>query len=155
MEIPATAVILCKRWEGLHKVGADGLVYPYICPAGVWTIGYGSTRLADGSPITEHTRPHTPEECEELLMRDLYIRARKLLEMSPILGLLPESFGAILSFTYNLGTGAYARSTLRRRVDEGDFEQAKLEILKWVWAGGRRLKGLVERRKDEATYLGT
>jgi lysozyme len=151
---PRLAIDLCKRWEGLHKVGADGLVYPYLCPAGVWTIGYGSTRLSDGSPITKDTPPLTPLECELLLLEGIRARLGKTLDLSPILYWYPSSLGAILSFVYNLGVANYARSTLRKRINEGNWEAAEKELEKWVWAGGRKLAGLLARRKDEAQYLG-
>lgn len=153
MEIPANAVTLVKRWEGLHKKGRDGLVYPYLCPAMVWTIGYGSTRETDGRPITKDTRPKTESECEDLMMIELRRCHTAALRNSPILVNHEEALGAICSFIFNLGAGAYQRSTLRRRINEEDWEEAQREIKKWVWAGGKRLNGLVARRNEESRFL--
>ena len=62
-------------------------------------------------------------------------------------------FDALVSFTFNLGSGALQRSTLRRKVNRQEYEDAALEFGKWVWAGGRRLKGLINRRKAEAALF--
>lgn len=147
------AIELVKRWEGLHKVKEDGLVYPYLCPAGVWTIGYGSTRHFDGTRITNGTSPLSPEECERLMLLELDRCTVRVLRESPILALYPEACGAITSFVFNLGIGAYRASTLKKKIDEGDFEEAQNQIKRWVWAGGRRLPGLVARREQESQYL--
>lgn len=64
--------------------------------------------------------------------------------------LLDAQFDALVSFTFNLGTGALQRSTLRRKVNSGDEEAAAKEFLKWKFAGGRVLKGLLHRRRAEA-----
>jgi len=64
-------------------------------------------------------------------------------------------FDALVSFTFNLGSGALQRSTLRRRVNREEHEAAPAEFRRWVWAGGRRLKGLMRRREAEAQlYVG-
>jgi lysozyme len=153
MEIPNHAIELVKKWEGLHKKGPDGLIYPYLCPAGVWTIGYGSTRLLDGSRVRHDTSPLTPEECEELMLTELGSCVRHAVRLSPGLSVNETALGAISSFIFNLGAGNYARSTLRRRVNEERWDEAATEIKKWVWGGGRRLPGLIARRLDEADYL--
>jgi lysozyme len=152
-EIPQHAVDLVKRWEGLHKVKADGLVYPYVCPAGVWTIGYGSTRDAWGLPIRSDTPPMSPQDCETLMLGELRRCVKSALRYSPILSEYPNALGAVASFIFNLGAGRYLASTLRRKINEGQWEEAKEQIVKWVYASGRRLPGLVARRNDEAQYL--
>ena len=58
-------------------------------------------------------------------------------------------FDALVSFTFNLGAGALQRSTLRRTVNREEHADVPAELMKWVWAGGRKLKGLVKRRKAE------
>ena len=64
-------------------------------------------------------------------------------------------FGALCSFTFNLGAGALQRSTLRRRVNREEHEAVPRELRRWVWAGGRKLKGLIRRREAEAAlYAG-
>lgn len=153
METPSVAIKLVKKWEGLHKKGKDGLVYPYICPAGVWTLGYGSTRHFDGSPITKDTTPLSPEECEQLMLIELEKCVRQAIRYSPVLVDNEEALGAIASFIFNLGGSSYYRSTLRRKVNERDWKEAQRQIQKWVWGGGRKLPGLVARRKEESSYL--
>lgn len=153
MEIPPNAVELVKKWEGLHKKKGDGKVYPYLCPAGVWTIGYGSTRHFDGTPIHQHTPPLSPEECEQLMLIELQRCVTYALRYSPQLWFNEEALGAIASFIFNLGAGNYYRSTLRERINEGNWEEASKEIRKWVWGGGRRLPGLIARRREESEYL--
>lgn len=61
-----------------------------------------------------------------------------------------NQFDALVSFTFNLGAGALQRSTLRRRVNREEHEVVPAEFRRWVWAGGRKLKGLVWRREAEA-----
>ena len=60
-------------------------------------------------------------------------------------------FDALVSFTFNLGAGALQRSTLRRKVNREEHADVPAELMKWVWAGGRKLKGLVKRRQAEAS----
>lgn len=145
-------VALVKRFEGLHKV-RDGAIYPYICPAGVWTIGWGSTRLLDGSAVQPATGPITPEEAERLLNVELEACQRAALRMSPVLAVHPARLSAITSFIFNLGSGRYKASTLKRRVDVENWTEAGKEIRRWVFGGGRKLPGLVLRREAEARLL--
>jgi lysozyme len=98
-------------------------------------------------------QPLSPDQCEELMLRDLEPCVQSAVQISPVLLENENALGAISSFIYNLGSGAYYRSTLRRKINEGDWERAREEILKWVWGGGRRLPGLVLRRNEEATFL--
>lgn len=141
------AIDLIKRWEGLHKVKADGLVYAYLCPALVPTIGYGTVvpSLSFG--------PITPEVAEKFLEVDAEKCATSALAMSPILAGRPHGLDAITSFIYNLGQARYRASTLRRKINEGDFQAAAFEIQRWVWAGGRKLPGLIARRTEESLWL--
>lgn len=147
------AVSLCKKWEGLAKRGADGLIYPYLCPAGYWTIGYGTTRLLDGSRVSADTKPITEDEAEDLLYYDVRKALVQVAGVSPILAQSDERLAALTSFVYNLGIARYVASTLRKRVDAQDWLGASIEIRKWVWGGGKRLPGLVKRRNDEAELL--
>ena len=145
--IPDQALDLVKRFEGLHKVRSDGLVYPYFCPAGVPTIGWGTV-----VPSINHP-PITPEEAERLLTVELEACVREALRMSPILAGQPARLSAIASFIYNLGAGRYYASTLRRRINEQNWEEARKEIRRWVYGGGRKLPGLILRREVEASLL--
>lgn len=130
---------LIKRFEGLR-------LKAYVCPAGVWTCGYGST----GPDINQHTS-WTLAQAEARMMRDCdkFIRAAKQL--------CPDAddvqLCAIASFAYNVGIGALKSSTFRRVFNRGDIEGAKKQLLRWNRAGGKVLKGLTRRRQAEAELL--
>ena len=130
---------LIRRFEGCRLM-------PYICPAGVWTCGWGSTGL-DVFP----GRPWTQDYADRRLEQDALKFARGALLACP--GLSGENLCAIADFAYNLGLGALKGSTLRRRINEGRIEEAKRELMRWVNGGGRKLPGLVIRRQAEATIL--
>ena len=138
---------LIKRFEGLHKV-INGLVYPYLCPAGKPTRGWGVLVKSLQEP------PITPAQADT----ELQILAPGYFELacreSPNLRTAPiEIQAAIADFVYNLGVGKYRASTLRRRVNEGDWAGAIEEILKWVRAGGRVMPGLVARCEARAQLI--
>lgn len=130
---------LIKRFEGFSST-------IYICPAGYPTIGYGHVVLA-------HEREQfaagiTQAEATELLRKDVSIAERAVLRLISV-PLTDGQFDALVSFTFNLGAGALQRSTLRRKVNRGEHEGVPAELLKWVWAAGKRLPGLVRRRQAE------
>jgi lysozyme len=143
----ALAAALCRRFEGLR-------LRPYLCPAGVPTIGYGSTQYADGRPVQLDDAPITAERAEAMLQRDLRVfrfpAVRKLCPGAVTAG----QQAALADFAFNLGTGALAASTLRKRVNAGQWEQVPDELRRWVRAGGTVLRGLVARREAEAALIG-
>lgn len=120
----------------------------YLCPAGVWTIGWGRTGgVRKGDRTTE-------EREIPWLLNKLSECSAQALAMSPILAQHNGNrLAAIESFIYNVGPGAYRKSTLRKRVDAGDWEGAAAEMRRWVYAGGKMLPGLVTRREIEAQWL--
>jgi len=126
---------LVRQFEGLR-------LRAYYCPAGVLTCGYGAT----GPDITPAT-VWTPEQAEERMTRDaeLYLAAAR--KLCP--GLSPAPLAAVADFAYNLGATRLSASTLRRKINKGDMEAAAMEFSKWVYAGGRKLPGLVARRECE------
>lgn len=126
-----------KPWEGFSPV-------PYVCPAGYWTIGYGQLCEPDHPRITR-------EQGEEMLKAAVPAYIAHALRLSP--ALTGDRLVAISSFVYNLGPTRYASSTLRRRVNEQDWEAARVEIRRWVFGGGKKLPGLVLRREAEAQLL--
>ncbi len=141
------AVTLCKEFEGFRARS-------YICPAGVPTIGFGSTRYEDGRKVTLDDPPITRERAEELLRWQLEREfLPSVLRSCPTLIAHPQALNAVLDFTYNLGSGRLQTSTLRRRINQGDWEGAKEQLMRWVRGGGRVLPGLVRRRKAEAALL--
>jgi len=114
----------------------------YLCPAGVWTIGYGHTRgVRSGQRVTE-------QEAEQLLQEDL-ADAQAAVERYIAVPLTDNQFAALVSFTFNLGAGSLKTSTLRRRLNTGDYDAVPSELARWVKAGGKTLKGLVKRRAAE------
>lgn len=149
-EIPQVAIALAKRFEGFHRVPkSDPLrrAYPYICPAGYWTIGYGRLCKPDHPPIDE-------EEGETYLRQDLRTALAATLRYCPVLAAESECrLAAIVDFTFNLGAGRLQTSALRRRVNQRDWIAASQELRRWVYGGGKVLPGLVTRREAEATWL--
>lgn len=143
----AIAADLCRTFEGLR-------LSPYICPAGYPTIGYGTVNKPDGTKVAMSDPPITKEIAEEWLVGELvstYMAG--VLRASPILLAYPNILGAITDFAYNLGVPRYRASTLRRRIDEQDWDAVKTELRRWNRGGGQILRGLVRRREAECAYI--
>jgi lysozyme len=135
------------RFEGCHRIKADGLVWPYVCPGGYWTQGWGRQ-------VPANSLPRTKAEVDGWFRMDLRRFEQYAYDLSPILFDENENRQiAITSFIYNLGPGNYRSSTLRKRVDVGDWDRARNEIQRWVYGGGKKLPGLVLRRAAEAALL--
>ena len=154
------AVALCKQFEGLHRVGKDGLIYPYICPAGYPTIGWGTVYKPDGSKVTMEHPPITRAIADAWLMDELQrVCASAVVRQCPELFAWSltngnwRAFCAISDFTYNLGAGRLQTSTLRRKLRALDWEGAQEQLKLWVRGGGKVLPGLVKRRDAEAALL--
>jgi lysozyme len=141
MEASKNCIAIIKKFEGLRLI-------PYLCPAGVPTIGFGSTQYANGKPVTLIDHPITEAEAIELLMTTLrkYVSAVNSLVKKPI---NQNQFDALVDFAYNAGVGALQTSTLLKKINLNDFKGASLEFPKWIHAEGKVLSGLVERRKFE------
>lgn len=133
-------IALIKRFESFCAT-------VYLCPAGKPTIGYGHVILPG-----EQFGTLTEAEAIELLRRDLAIAeaaVRRLINVA----LTQSQFDALVSFTFNVGEGALEKSTLRRRINQGNWTLARRELLRWVYADGKKLNGLVARREEEAGML--
>jgi lysozyme len=141
------ATTLCKEFEGFRSKS-------YLCPAGVETIGFGSTRYLDGRKVKLDDPPITRNEAEEILRWQLEREFLPgVLRACPSLISHPQALNAVVDFAYNLGVGRLQTSTLRRRINQGDWQGAREQLMRWVRGGGRVLPGLVRRRKAEAALL--
>ena len=135
MSISDAGIYIIKQYEGFRKNA-------YLDPAGIWTIGYGHTQgVAPGHFMTE---PEAAQLLEEEVQ--LYEKAIRSLVTVP---LSQNQFDALVSFTYNVGIGALSQSTLLRYLNEGDYRAASDQFLRWTYAGGQILPGLVTRRQHE------
>lgn len=140
------AAALARRFEGCY-------LRPYLCPAGVPTIGYGATYYEDGRRVTLADAPITRERAEQLLL--WMVRSRYLPDVIRLCPGIddPLRLAAIIDFTFNLGAGNLVASTLRRQVNAGRWDDVPTELRKWVRAGGRVLPGLVRRREAEVVLI--
>lgn len=140
------AAALARRFEGLYLT-------PYLCPAGVPTIGYGATYYEGGTPVKMTDAKITKERAEELLLwmlRTKYLPT--VMRLCPKVD-TPERLAALIDFTFNLGGGNLKASTLRRKVNAQEWDAVPAELRKWNKAGGRVLRGLTIRREAEIALL--
>lgn len=114
----------------------------YVDPVGVVTVCYGHTATA------QLGQTHTDDKCDELLKADLGI-ALAAVDRHADVDLPIERRAALASFVFNVGESAFKRSTLLRKLNAGDPAGACAELSRWVYAGGRKLEGLVRRRQVE------
>ena len=127
---------LIKQWEGLR-------LEAYLCPAGVWTIGYGHTETAKkGMKISQ-------AEADRLLVYDLS-RFIQGVEESLDVTVNDNQFAALVSFAFNVGAGAFKKSTLLKKLNAGDFSSVPSELARWNKVGGKVSAGLTNRRAAEA-----
>lgn len=141
MRTSTAGVELIKHYEGLR-------LKPYLCPAGVPTIGYGSTQYPDGRKVTLVDRPLTEDEADSLLASTLVPFERDVTRLVTV-EITQGMFDALVSFVFNLGTQSLNGSTLLKRLNQGDKNGAANEFKRWVYAGGNVLPGLVKRRESE------
>ena len=148
MDAVAIAAALCRRFEGFYP-------RPYLCSAGVPTIGYGATFYEDGTRVQLTDPPITQERAEQLLIYHLKVKFLPIvLRLCPRLWLeTPERLAAILDWTFNLGGGNLGASTMRRKINAGEWELVPAEIRKWNKAAGRVLLGLTRRREAECDLI--
>jgi len=131
---------LIKSFEGLE-------LEAYLCPANVWTIGYGHTKgVKKGDKITK-------EQAEKLLEEDLAFFRNGVKRLVKV-ALNKNQFGALVSFAYNLGLGSLESSTLLKMLNAKDYQGAADQFLRWNKSKGKVLTGLVRRREAErAVFL--
>lgn len=138
---PEPLLQLIRTFEGCR-------LRAYQCPAGVWTIGWGST-----GPDVQNGVVWDQTQADARLQYDASKCVRAAIKLSPCLAGQPKQLAAIADFIYNLGAGRYRNSRLRKRVDAEDWPGAAVEINRWVVGGGRKLPGLVKRRAAEAQLI--
>ena len=132
-------IALIRHFEGCR-------LDAYLCPAGVWTIGYGHTRgVKEGETIDQ-------EAAEAFLIEDLEEFEGYVTEMVEV-PLSQSQFDALVSWTFNLGPGNLERSTLLAKLNQGEYTDVPFEIKRWTRAGGVILPGLVKRRNAEAALF--
>lgn len=131
-----------RKFEGLK-------LQAYKCPAGVWTIGWGSTFYENGSPVREGDKI-TIDRADRLLFEMVMkfeISVRGLVKSK----LNDNQIGALTSFAFNVGVGNLKRSTLLKKVNANPNDPTiRAEFMRWTRAGGKQLRGLVNRRVAEA-----
>lgn len=151
MALPPEALALIKEFEGYLKKLNDGTdrVKPYYCPAGVPTIGWGTTRYPNGVRVKINDPPIGQATATSYLAHELN-EDEAAFDRYTAVRLHPLSRGAIVSFIYNCGAGAYRGSTLRRKINDRLWSDVPRELAKWRLGGGRVLAGLVRRRAAEA-----
>ena len=141
MRINKDGLDLIREFEGFRSQA-------YRCPAGVWTIGYGHTSAA-GIPEVKRGMEISKYDGEVILKRDLQDFCSAVAKAVTV-PLNDNQFSALVSFCYNVGVGAFRRSTLLKRVNAGNFEDVPRQLARWNKSKGKVLKGLQRRRAAEA-----
>jgi GH24 family phage-related lysozyme (muramidase) len=131
---------LIRKFEGFSEK-------MYLCPAGYLTIGYGHVILA--SEKERFVAGINEQKAIDVLKQDVMAAEQAVLRLISV-PLTDGQFGALVSFTYNLGSGALQRSTLRQKVNRKEDSEVPAEFMKWIWAKNRKLEGLIRRRSAEA-----
>jgi len=141
MKIGKKGLELIKHFEGF-KPGA------YLCPAKVWTIGYGTTKgVKKGQVCTE-------AQAIGFLNSDL-AQFEKTINESVKVPLTQDQFDALVAFVYNIGSGAFKKSTLLKVLNGGHYDQVDNQMLRWNKGDGKVLPGLTRRRTSEGVLFST
>lgn len=136
MTTTETAAALIRQFEGCR-------LKAYKCPAGIWTIGYGHTKnVKEGDTWTQ-------EQADKALEQDIETYRKAVLIACPSLEHYPNRLAACISLAYNIGTGAFASSSVARYIRRGEYRAAADAFGLWVNAGDKKLPGLVTRRQRE------
>ncbi|MDY4594133.1 MAG: lysozyme [[Pasteurella] aerogenes] len=140
MKISERGINFIKSEEGERLTAYQDIV-------GVWTIGVGHTGYVDNKPVSKGMKI-SQDKSRELLLKDLR-RFEKTINDSVKVPLKQNQYDALVSLAFNIGEGAFARSTLVRKLNALDYQGASVQFLVWKNAGGRVSKGLLNRRKRE------
>jgi len=143
------AADIIKKFEGFESG-------PYLCPANVATIGYGTTIYADGTKVSMDDEPITNEKATEELLHHIK-NVEKQVNAVLDVKLKAHQKAALISFVYNIGIGNFSRSTLLRKVNHcPDDQHIPDEFRRWTKGGGKVLRGLIRRRESEVElYTGS
>ncbi len=166
MKLSETGANLMHQYEGCRNK-------PYLCPAHIWTIGYGHVlyqnqirlpvvytaeqQAMPSKPLLRKNYPLKPEdsrvwskeEIVALFESDVASFERGVLRLAPSLLNRQGAFDACVSFAFNAGLGNFQRSTIRMKINRGEWESAAEAFMMWTKGGGKELPGLVKRRKAE------
>lgn len=142
--VNAETLSLVKQWEGFQP---NAYPDPGSVDGNPWTIGYGTTRIA-GKPIKKGQQI-TEGEASRLLMIELD-RIAAIVERLIKVSLTDNQFGALVSFTYNVGDDAFAKSTLLKKLNAGDYAGVPAQLARWNKNDGKVMPGLTNRRAAEA-----
>ena len=140
---------LVEDFEGYHKKLSDGRAAPYLCPARVATLGFGTTYYEGGRKVKMSDPPITRERAQQLLSNQLLSYAFAV-DKGVKTSMHSLMRGSLTSFTYNVGTGAFAKSTLLRMVNQQRWSEVPRAFMMYRMGGGRVLAGLERRRKAES-----
>lgn len=135
---------IIKKYEGFRSK-------PYLCPANVVTIGYGSTTYPNGTKVTLKDKEISEKTATDMLLS--YINKNIIPVMNSCIKTQLNVYqtSAIISFIYNVGPGNFKSSTLLKMINiDPDDIDIKEQFLRWNKAGGKVLKGLTNRRSEEA-----
>ena len=136
MKISQEGLALIKKFEGCK-------LESYKCAAGVWTIGYGSTKgIKEGMSISQ-------EEADNLLLEDVAVFEDNVSD-AVTMPLSQHQFDALVSWTFNLGGANLKASTMLKKLNAGEYEEVPAQMKRWNKAGGKVLQGLIRRREAEA-----
>ena len=142
MKISSNSIELIKQFEGLS-------LKPYLDAVNIPTIGFGNTYYEDGTKVTLKDKPITEEKAFEILEyianKDFGSNINKVVKVP----LNQNQFDALVSFAYNIGNGNFNCSTLLRWLNQGNYKEASMQLLRWDKSKGVVLNGLTKRRKAE------
>jgi lysozyme len=161
MKLSEAGANLMHQYEGYRNK-------PYLCPAHIWTIGYGHVlyqeqirlpmvrkegytgMIRSEYPLrAEDNRVWSKDEIKKLFEDDVTNFERGVLRLAPTLSGRQGAFDACVSFSFNAGLGNFQRSTIRMKANRQEWENAAEAFMQWTKGGGKELPGLVKRRKAE------
>jgi len=140
MKTSSDGLELIKEFEGLG-------LKAYKCPANIWTVAFGHTSAA-GEPKVLPGMMVSRDEAEAILRRDV-IQYENGVRSQITVSITQGQFDALVSFAYNVGVGAFSKSTLLKKINAEKFDEVPAEFMKWTKGGGRELPGFVRRRRAE------